>query len=80
MRMKEKWLPLPQLDLEGNTFMRIENYQGILEFTDKRLKLKMNGMVYQVEGENLRVWGVNKREIFLEGKLYALQIMQEQKE
>ena len=79
MNSKQIWIPEPQLDLEGNGFMRIENYQGILEFTEERLKLKMKGMVYEVQGAHLMVRGVTKREIFVEGEIRALQITQEEK-
>ena len=74
MKGKEMWLPLPQVDLEGNGFVRIENYLGILEFTDTRLKLKMQEMIYLLEGEQLVVRGVTKREIFVEGKVKNLKI------
>ena len=69
------WLPLPQVDLEGNGFVRIENYLAILEFTDTRLKLKMQEMIYLLEGEQLVVRGVTKREIFVEGKVKNLKII-----
>lgn len=75
MKGKEMWLPLPQVDLEGNGFVRIENYLGILEFTDTRLKLKMQEMIYLLEGEQLVVRGVTKREIFVEGKVKNLKII-----
>ena len=77
MKGKEMWLPLPQVDLEGNGFVRIENYLGILEFTDTRLKLKMQEMIYLLEGEQLVVRGVTKREIFVEGKVKNLKIITE---
>lgn len=77
MKINEKWLPLPQLDLEGNSFIRIENHQGILDFSDQLLKLRMKGMIYQVEGERLWIKGVTKREIFVEGNIKALRIVEE---
>ena len=77
MKGKEMWLPLPQVDLVGNGFVRIENYLGILEFTDTRLKLKMQEMIYLLEGEQLVVRGVTKREIFVEGKVKNLKIITE---
>ena len=80
MKEKDRWLPLPLADLEGNSFMRIENYQGILEFTRQLIKLKMRGMIYQIEGESLLVRGITKREIFIEGKVKVLRIIQESKE
>ena len=77
MKVKEKWLPLPLLDLEGNGFIRIENYQGIIEFTDRLLKMKMQGMIYQIEGEKLMIRCVTKREIFVEGTVNVLRVIQE---
>lgn len=78
MSFQQAWVPDPRLDLEGSGFMRIENYQGILEFTEQRLKLKMKGMTYEVQGAHLMVRGVTKREIFVEGEIHALQITREE--
>ncbi len=78
MKTKERWLPQPQLDLEGNGFMRIENYLGILEFTECLLKLKMKGMIYEIHGHKLIVRGVTKREIFLEGEIQGITIIREE--
>ncbi len=78
MKTKERWLPDPQLDLEGNSFMRIENYVGILEFTESRLKLQMKGMIYEVQGTQLMVRGVTKREIFVQGQIQTLTITREE--
>lgn len=80
MKTKDRWLPQPQLDLEGDGFMRIENYLGILEFTDSRLKLKMKDMIYEIQGTCLMVRGVTKREIFLEGKIQGITIFREEKQ
>ena len=38
------WQNEPLLDLEGNHFVRLENYQSILELTDCLVRLKMKGM------------------------------------
>lgn len=75
---KEIWTQNPLLDLEGNGFMRIENYQSILEFTDTRLRLRMKGLIYEIMGKNLMIRGVTKREIFVEGQIEGLQIKQEE--
>lgn len=79
MLPKEIWIEAPLLNLEGNGFMRIENYQSILEFTDERLKLRMKGMVYEVQGTHLIIRGVTKREIFVEGEIHGLLVQQEAK-
>ena len=78
MKMKELWLPPPMLDLEGNSFVRIENYNGIIEFTDHCLILKANQMRYELQGEKLRIKGVTKREIFVEGEIVGLRIVKEE--
>ena len=77
MKAKQIWLPEPMMDLEGNSFMRIENYLGIQEFTDQRLKLKTKGLIYEIQGKGLRIRGVTKREIFIEGEIEALHLTRE---
>ena len=81
MLPKELFTQAPLIDLEGNKRMRIENYQSILEFTDEVLRLRMlqKGLIYKVQGKNLLIRGVTKREIFLEGHITGLVVEGEEK-
>ena len=65
------------LDLEGNSFVRIENFIAIQEFTEQKLSLKANGTSYELMGKRLRIKEVTNREIFVEGELEALRIIKE---
>ena len=78
MKPKELWQPQPMLDMEGNYFVRIENYRGIMEFTDQKLMLKAKGVSYELIGKELRIKEVTKREIFVEGEIEALHIIKEE--
>lgn len=80
MLPKEIWTQAPMVDVEGNSFMRVENYQTILEFSETRLRLKMKDMTYEILGEHLLIRGVTKREIFVEGEIKALQMKREEAE
>ena len=77
MKIKEILNAQPMLDLEGNAFMRIENYMGILEFTAQRLILKTKGMSYEILGKRLMIQGVTKREIYVNGEIEGLHIVKE---
>ncbi len=77
MKIKEILNAQPMLDLEGNAFMRIENYMGILEFTEQRLILKTKGMSYEILGKRLMIQGVTKREIYVTGEIEGLHIVKE---
>lgn len=75
---KEMWTEAPLLDLEGSQYIRLENYQSILEFTDEKLKLRMKKVIYEVQGKRLIIRGVTRREIFLEGEIESLRIIREE--
>lgn len=77
MLPKEIWTQDPLMDLEGDGFLRIENYQTILEFTDTHLRLRMKNMIYEIAGKALVIRGVTKREIFVEGQIEAVQVKKE---
>ncbi len=79
MLPKEIWTQAPLVDVEGDGFMRVENYQTILEFSETTLRLQMKGMIYEIIGEHLVIRGVTKREIFIEGQIKALQMKREEK-
>lgn len=79
MLPKEIWTQDPLVDVEGDGFMRVENYQTILEFSETTLRLQMKGMIYEIIGEHLMIRGVTKREIFIEGQIKALQMKREEK-
>ncbi|MCI8633131.1 MAG: hypothetical protein HFE64_06605 [Lachnospiraceae bacterium] len=78
MLPKEIWTQAPLVDVEGDGFMRVENYQTILEFSETKLRLQMKGMIYEIIGEHLLIRGVTKREIFIEGQIRALQMKREE--
>lgn len=75
---KEIWTQAPLVDIEGSSFMRVENYQTILEFNETRLRVKMKDMIYEIQGEHLLIRGVTKREIFIEGNIKVLQMQREE--
>ena len=72
------WQNEPLLDLEGNHFVRLENYQSILQLTDCLVRLKMKGYVYEIGGQNIQIRSVTKREIFVEGIIEQIVIRKEE--
>ena len=77
MKVKNLWFDKPLLDLEGSSYMRIENYRGIIEFTEQKLIIKAKEMIYEIKGKKLTIKGVTKREIYVTGEIEDLYIKRE---
>lgn len=50
---KEIILNLPLITLTGNEQLYIENYKGVIEYTNEKVRLKTNCGVLKIEGKNL---------------------------
>lgn len=48
----------------------VENYKGILEYTDEKIRIKTPGKILCLNGEKLFINAITENDIFIEGKFY----------
>ncbi len=48
----------------------IENYKGILEYTDDKIRIKTPGRILCVSGEKLFINAITENDILIEGKFH----------
>jgi sporulation protein YqfC len=63
---------LPRLAWIGTSQVYIENYEHMLVFSDRLLKLQTTLGELTVQGSQLRISGIHEDEILVEGKIFAV--------
>ncbi|MGI6308307.1 MAG: sporulation protein YqfC [Dethiobacteria bacterium] len=70
---KELLLNLPRVTLIGNVQLYLENYGGIIEYSDELLRLKIRGGEIIIKGKDLVIKNFFGEEIFIEGEIRSLE-------
>ena len=50
----------------------VENYKGILEYADDRIRIKTPGKILCLNGERLSINSITDSDILIEGKFYNM--------
>jgi len=72
---KEIILNYPKLVLVGEQELEIENYKGIVEYSDTLIRLNTFLYVLKIEGENLCINLVTADYISIRGKIKGIQML-----
>lgn len=48
----------------------VENYKGILEYTDEKIRIKTPGKILCLNGEKLFINAITENDILIEGKFH----------
>lgn len=62
-------LNLPKITIDSNESIWIENYRGLIEYTDKFVRLNSLEYTIIIEGENLCINFMTKEEISISGMI-----------
>ncbi len=74
---KEILLDVPRLIFIGNKEITIENYRGIVEYTDTLLVLETNPHQIRIEGRNLEVKTITQEMLYIKGFFYKVEFREE---
>lgn len=70
---KDLLFNLPRLTLIGNIQFYLENYGGIIEYSEELLRLKIRGGEIIIRGKNLSIKNFFGKEIFVEGEIKSIE-------
>jgi sporulation protein YqfC len=62
-------LDLPRITLSGDSKVILENHKGIVEYNDKRARIKTTLGVIRIEGAGLELKNINSEDIFIMGSI-----------
>ena len=74
---KEILLDVPRLVFIGNKEITIENYRGIVEYTDTLLVLETNPNQIRIEGKNLEVKTITQEMLYVKGIFCKIEFRKE---
>lgn len=66
-------LTLPRVIVVGDKCVNIENYIGILEYSNQIIRVNTKSNVLKIQGENLVIKYITEDDISIEGKIYSVE-------
>lgn len=75
---KEILLDVPRLVFIGNRELTVENYKGIIEYTDTCLVLETNPDRLKIEGSSLEVKTITQELLYITGKIKRIEFRREE--
>lgn len=64
---KETVMDLSKLSFAENRELYVENYKGLLEYTDELLKIKTKSMIIKITGADFKISYMGKYDLLVEG-------------
>ncbi|MCD8117159.1 MAG: YabP/YqfC family sporulation protein [Oscillospiraceae bacterium] len=64
----------PRVTISGGTRVLIEGHRGLLEYADDRIAAAGRGCRILIKGENLGLVAMDKDEMVVSGRLWAVEI------
>lgn len=72
---KDAFLDLPKIILTGDKEVYIENYKGIIEYTDTLMRLNTGFRLLKIEGSTLSIKSIGTDDITVTGKIQSVEFM-----
>lgn len=72
---KEVILDIPKLTVYSDNQLTIENYSGILEYTDEYIRLKTSSKIIAVSGQSLELRTITDIDVLIEGNISKIEYM-----
>lgn len=66
---KEIMLNLPLITIIGKEDLTVENYKGIIEYTDEKIRLKTSCGILKIEGKKLCLKEITSENIAISGTI-----------
>ncbi|MBQ2015357.1 MAG: sporulation protein YqfC [Peptococcaceae bacterium] len=70
---KDAVLHLPRISLFGNLQCCVENHQGVVQYTQKKIGLNAGRYRIYIEGEDLVITSLSADAIYVEGRIGQVQ-------
>ena len=72
---REIILDVPKLLFIGNTHLSIENYKGIIEYTDHLIRINTTTHMLRITGEKLEIKTIMSEEIMVGGNIIGIEFV-----
>jgi sporulation protein YqfC len=72
---KDTFLNLPRIILTGNREVYIENYKGIIEYTDTLMRLNTGARLLKITGSGLGIVSIGADDIIVGGEISTVEFV-----
>lgn len=72
---REVVLDLPKITMVGLSNIMVENYKGIIEYDNNRIRLNTNSGIIKITGEKLVIREITSEDIIVEGRISQLDFL-----
>lgn len=72
---KEIVLDLPKITIVGSSNIFIENYKGIIEYDNTRIRANTSKGIIKISGGNLVIREITSEDLMIEGDIDALEFL-----
>ena len=70
---KEVVLNIPKITMVGNGNLLLENYKGIIEYADGKVRINTGTGVITLTGEFLVIKEITSENIYIDGKIHTVE-------
>ncbi len=72
---KDIVLNVPKLTMVGNGDLLIENFKGIIEYDNDRIRINTNSGIVKITGEGLRIKEITSEDLMVNGDISSLEFL-----
>lgn len=72
---KDIVLNVPKLTMVGNADLLIENFKGIIEYDNDRIRINTNSGIVKITGEGLRIKEITSEDLMVNGDISSLEFL-----
>jgi len=72
---KEIVLDLPKITMFGNKNLIVENYKGIIEYDNSRIRVNTGKGIIRVTGEGLIIKEITSEDLMIDGEILSLEFL-----
>jgi sporulation protein YqfC len=72
---KEVVLDLPKITMFGDRNMLVENYKGIIEYDDNKIRVNTGRGIIKVTGEKLMIREITSEDLMIDGDIVSLEFL-----
>ncbi|WP_010244052.1 sporulation protein YqfC [Acetivibrio cellulolyticus] len=72
---KDIVLNVPKLTMIGNGDLLIENFKGIIEYDDDRIRINTNSGIIKISGTRLGIKEITSEDLMVNGEISSLEFL-----
>jgi sporulation protein YqfC len=73
---KELIMDIPKITMVGSKQLFLENYKGIIEYEDDKIRIKIHEGIIKLEGKNMLIKEITSEDIMVSGDIHTIKFQE----